>query len=83
MNVYIASIYNSPKNSSYTKHNKCNIIDTLRDQLSKFSPNDMIFIGYFDSRIETQNDFIIENQKNLNYLPQDYKLDTIRLVRNN
>ena len=25
MNVYIASIYNSPKNSSYTKHNKCNL----------------------------------------------------------
>ena len=43
----------------------------------------MIFIGYFDSRIGTQNDFIIENQKNLNYLPQDYKQDTIRLVRNN
>ena len=72
MNVYIAGVYNSPKNSGYTKHNECNIIDTLRDQVSKFSPDDMIFVGGdFNSRIETQNDFIIENEKDLNYLPQD------------
>ena len=41
MNVYIAGVYNSPKNSSYTEYNECNIIDILRDQLNKFSPNDM------------------------------------------
>ena len=58
--------------------------DTLRDKLSKFSPNDMIFVGgEFNSRIGTQNDFITENEKDLNYLPQDYELDSIRLVRNN
>ena len=84
MTVYIAGVYNSPKNSSYTKHNERNIIDTLRDQLSKFSPNDMVFVGGdFNIRIGTQNDFIIENEKDLNYLPQDYELDTIRSVRNN
>ena len=44
----------------------------------------MIFVGgNFNSRIGTQNDFIIENEKDLNYLPQDYELDTIRSVRNN
>ena len=44
----------------------------------------MVFVGSdFNSRIGTQNDFIIENEKDLNYLPQDYELDTIRSVRNN
>ena len=71
------------KNASYTKHNKCNIIDILHDQLSKFSPNNMVFIGGdFNSRIGTQNDFIIGHKKDLNYLPQEYELDTVKLVRN-
>ena len=85
MNVYIAGVCNSPKNSSYTKCNdECNIIRTVRDQLSKFSRKDIFFIrGDFNSRIGTQNDFIIEHEKDPNYLPQDYELDTIRSVRNN
>ena len=29
------------------------------------------------------NDFITENEKDLNYLPQDYEFDSIRSVRNN
>ena len=50
INVYIADVYNSSKNSSYTKRNECNI---------KFSPNNMVFMGGdFNSRISTQNDFI-------------------------
>ena len=84
MNVCIAGVYNSPKNSSYTKHNEYNITYTPRDQLSKFSPSDMVFVGGdLNKRIGTQNDFIVENKKDLNYLPQDYELDTIRSVRNN
>ena len=44
----------------------------------------MVFVGSdFNSRIGTQNDFITESEKDLNYLPQDYELDTIRSVRNN
>ena len=44
----------------------------------------MVLIGGdCKSRLRTQNDFIIENEKDLNYLPQDYELDRIRLVRNN
>ena len=44
----------------------------------------MVFVGGdFNSRIGTQNDFIIENEKDLNYLPQDHELGTIRSVRNN
>ena len=81
---YFTIIYYHHITFIYYHHNECNIIDTLCDQLNKFSPNDMIFIGGdFNSRIGTQNDFIIGNEKDLNYLPQDYQLDTIRLVRNN
>ena len=44
----------------------------------------MIFVGGdFNSRIGTQNDFIIKNEKDRNYLLRDYELDTIRSVRNN
>ena len=47
--------------------------------LSKFSPNHMIFIGGdFNRRIGTQNDL-----KDLNYLPQDYELETIRTAKSN
>ena len=43
----------------------------------------MVFIGGdFNSRIGTQNDFIIGHKKDLNYLPQEYELDTVKLVRN-
>ena len=81
---YFTIIYYHHITFIYYHHNECNIIDTLCDQLNKFSPNDMIFMGGdFNSRIGTQNDFIIGNEKDLNYLPQDYQLDTIRLVRNN
>ena len=44
----------------------------------------MVLIGAgFNCRIGTQNDFIIENEKGLRYLPQDYELNTVRSVRNN
>ena len=42
----------------------------------------MVFIGGgFNSKIRAKNDFITENEKDLNYLPQDYAFDTIRSVR--
>ena len=43
----------------------------------------MVFIGGdFNSKIEIENDFIIGHKKDLNYLPQEYELDTVKLVRN-
>ena len=73
----------NPKISSYTNSKECNIIDFLRDQFNKFSPNDMVFIGgNFDCRIRARNDFIIENEKDLYYLPQDYELETMTSIRN-
>ena len=44
----------------------------------------MVFIGGdLNNRIGTQNDFIIEHGKDLNFLSQGYELDTIRSVRSN
>ena len=42
MEVYLAGVYNSPKHSNYTKENNYNVIDILREQLSKFSSSDII-----------------------------------------
>ena len=35
------------------------------------------------SRPWSQNDFIIESENDLNYLPQNYEIDSIASVRNN
>ena len=70
--VYLAGVYNSPKHSNYTKENNCNVVDILREQLSKFSSAGIIFIGGdFNSRVGTPDDFIIESENDLGYLPQD------------
>ena len=83
MQIVSNVILYSSKNSDYAKRNECNI-DILRDQLSKFSPNDMVFRGGdFNSRIRATMDLINEHEKDLNYLPLDYEFDTIRSVRNN
>ena len=83
--VYIAGVYNSPKNSNYAKRNEnSNIIPTLQKQLSKFSPSDLVLIGGdFNSRVGTRSDFIFENDKDLKYLPSDYELDKTLKARNN
>ena len=82
--VYLAGVYNSPKHSNYTKENNCNVIDILREQLSKFSSSDIIFIGGdFNSRVGTRDDLIIESENDLDYLPQDYEIDSITSIRNN
>ena len=74
---------NIPKHSNYTKEDNCNVIDILREQLSKFSSSDIIFIGgEFNSRVRTGNDFIIESENDLDYLPKD-EIDSITSIRNN
>ena len=81
--VYLAAVYNSPKHSNYTKENNCNVLDILREQLSKFSSPD-IFIGRdFKNRVGTRDDFIIESENGLDYLPQYYEIDSITSIRNN
>ena len=36
-NTYIACIYNSTKNSTYTKENECNVLQLIQEQIAKFS----------------------------------------------
>ena len=77
----IACVYNSPKNSTYTKSNVLHFIDK---QLAKFSELDQIIIwGDFHSRIGTTTDFIAEDRKDLDFLPESYELDTLTTHRNN
>ena len=46
--------------------------------------SDIIFIGEdFNSRVETRDDFIIESKNNLDYLLQDYEIESITSIRNN
>ena len=82
--VYVAGVYNSPKYSNYTKENNCNIIEILTEQLKIFSSSDIVFIGGdFNSRIGTQNDLILESEKDISYLTPDYEIDTTLPIRNN
>ena len=83
-NTYIACVYNSPKNSTYTKENECNVLQLIVKQLAKFSELDQIIIGGgFNSRIGTKADFIVEDRKDLDFLPEGYELDTFTTHRNN
>ena len=69
-NTYIAYVYNSSKNSTYTKENECNVLQFIEEQLVKFSESNQIIIGGdFNSRIGTKADFIVEDRKDLDFLP--------------
>ena len=49
-----------------------------------FSESDQIIIGVdFNSRIGTKADFLVEDRKDLDILPEDYELDTFTTHRNN
>ena len=75
---------NSPKNSTYTKENECNVLDLIEKQLAKFSEQDQIIVrGYFNSSGGTKADFIVENRKDLDLLLEGYELDTFTTHRNN
>ena len=82
-NTYIVCTYNSPKNSTYTKGNECNVLQLIMEQLDKFSELDLTIIGGdFNGKIGTKADFIVED-KDLDFLPEGYELDTFTKRRNN
>ena len=61
---------------TYTKENNCNVLEVLEKQLAKFSESDLIIIeGYFTIRTGTKVDFIVDNRKDLDFLPEGYELD--------
>ena len=83
--TYVACLYNSSKNSRYTKENECNVLELIDKQLAKFSESDQIIIGrdFNDSRIGTKADLAVQDGKDLNFLPEGYELDTFTTHRSN
>ena len=76
--TYIAGVYNSPKNSTYTRKNDFNALDILRQRLTKFRSSDLIFlVGDFNRRVRSEPDFITENGNDL------HLLDIVNSSRNN
>ena len=83
-NTYIACVYNSPKNSTYTKEDECNVLQLIEEQLAKFSKSDQIIIGEdFNSRIGTTANLIVDDRKDLYFLPEGYELNNFTTHRNN
>ena len=83
-NPFIACVYNSPKNSRYSKFYDSNVIDRLEQQLKKFCPSDLILIGGdFNSRTGTEPDYITEDTRDLSFLSADYELETFTVSKNN
>ena len=81
-NTYIARVYNSPKNSAYTKENECDVLQLIEEQLAKFSDCDQIIIGGgFNSRIGTKVDFIVEDKKDLFFYQGFLKWTLSRCIR--
>lgn len=82
--VFIAGVYNSPINSKYHKENKFQFFTDLENQLKMFQTTDMVIIGGdFNSRVSDMPDFIIENEKDLQYMPENYETDLVRSNRCN
>ena len=82
-NTYIACIYNSSKNPAYTKENESSVLQLIEKQLGKFSELDQIIIGGgFNNRVGTNVDLIVEDRKDLDFLPKVYELDTFTTHRN-
>ena len=74
----------SPKNSTYTKENECNVLQLIEEQLAKVSESDQTITGGdFNSRKGTKADFIVEDRKDLDFLPEGYELYTFTTHRNN
>ena len=84
--LYIAAIYNSPNNSSYTKKETTDFFDILQDKMTQVTSEDYVIIGGdFNSRTGTLTDYAKDHEKDINFLnlPNDYTLDTFTRTRNN
>ena len=83
-NIFVARVYNSPKNSRYIKFYDRNVFDRLEQQLKKFSSSySFLIFGNFNSRTGTETDYITEDTRDMSFLPGDYELDTFTVSRNN
>ena len=83
-NTYVVCVYNSPKNATYTKEIESNVLQLIEKQLAEFSESNQVIIGGdFNGRIGTMVDFIVQDIKDLDFLPEGYELDTFTTQRNN
>ena len=81
----MATVYNSPINSSYTANNKNDIFNQLQNKIATFSATDKILIGGdFNARTATIPDFMNEDTDDLKYqqFPNGYDL-SVSKERNN
>ena len=82
--LYVAAVYNSPEYSEYSKMRKDSPLDELREKLLTFSESDLVLKrGDFNSRTGTLSDFVIEDERDLPFLPENYELNTHLTRRNN
>ena len=64
--LYVATVYNSPEYSEYSKMRKDSLFDELREKLLTFSESDLVLIeGDFNSRTYTLSGFVIEDERDL------------------
>ena len=86
-NIPWTKIGNNPlSNNSLTctKENECNVLELIEKQVANFSESEQIIIGGdFNSGTGTKIDFIVDDRKYLDFLPEAYELDTFTKHRNN
>ena len=82
--LYVAAVYNSPEYYEYSKMRKDSHLDQFRDKLLTFSESDLVLIGGdFKSSTGTLSYFVIEDERDLPYFPENYELYTHVTRRNN
>ena len=84
--VIIGGIYISPINSSYTKSSDIDIFEKIQEKIMTFSQNDyVLFGGDFNARVGNMQDFIEENDEDIELLnlPQQYQIDRYKKLRSN
>ena len=83
--LYIATVYNSPINSTYRTNNTNDIFNQLQDKIATFSATDKLIIGGdFNARTAILPDYVNEDANDLKYqnFPNGYEISLTR-ERNN
>ena len=72
--IYMAMIYISPANSTYTKQLEYDVFEVIEDEIAKYSSKGQVLImGDLNSRTSTVKDFI--DSKNAHYIPTSFSFN--------
>ena len=85
-NLIIGGIYNSPINSTYTRRNNYDIFEKIQEKIMSFSENNYVLMGGdFNARVGNMQDFIDENDEDIEILnlPENYQISRYKKLRNN